>query len=277
MIKIRILLENTCVEQGIVCRHGLSMYVETPAHKVLFDVGPDDAFLKNALLLSADISSVDTAVLSHGHYDHGGGLETFFRVNAAAPLYLRRAAMEPHYSVAAGKTPRDIGLSPALEQYRERLRFTEAAQRIDQELLLFSEAGPSPVPISSNQRLRRKEGDTYPQDDFRHEQHLLVTSGGKAVLLAGCAHSGVIPIMERCVELLGRAPDVVLGGFHLYSPGSGETEPAERVREIGCRLKTWPSVYYTGHCTGETAFGQMKEILGEQLQPMSGGMEVHIF
>lgn len=48
-------------------------------------------------------------------------------------------------------------------------------------------------------------------------------------------------------------------------------------REIGCRLKTWPSVYYTGHCTGETAFGQMKEILGEQLQPMSGGMEVHIF
>ena len=93
MIKIRILLENTCVEQGIVCRHGLSMYVETPAHKVLFDVGPDDAFLKNALLLSADISSVDTAVLSHGHYDHGGGLETFFRVNAAAPLYLRRAAI----------------------------------------------------------------------------------------------------------------------------------------------------------------------------------------
>lgn len=50
MIKIRILLENTCVEQGIVCRHGLSMYVETPAHKVLFDVGPDDAFLKVSVL-----------------------------------------------------------------------------------------------------------------------------------------------------------------------------------------------------------------------------------
>ena len=72
------------------------------------------------------------------------------------------------------------------------------------------------MPISANQCLRRKEGDTYPRDDFHHEQHLLVTSGGKAALLAGCAHSGVIPIMERCVELLGRAPDESLALCLLY-------------------------------------------------------------
>lgn len=175
----------------MACRRGLSVYFETPKHKVLFDMGPDGTFLQNAALL-------------------------------------------------------------------------------------FSDVGPSPVPISANQRLRRREEDAYPQDNLQHEQHLLATSCGMAVLLAGCAHGGVIPIMERCVSLLGRAPDVVLGDFHLYSPGSGETEPAESIQEIGRRLKAWPSTYYTGHCTGPSAFSQLKEILGDQLRPMSGGLELQI-
>lgn len=76
--------------------------------------------------------------------------------------------------------------------------------------------------------------------------------------------------------LFDMAPDVVLGGFHLYSPGSGETEPKEKIREIAHRLKAWHSVYYTGHCTGPLAFSQMKEILGGQLRPMSGGLELRL-
>lgn len=276
MITVKVLLENSSLREEIACRHGLSLYLETPEHKVLFDMGPDGTFLKNAAVLMADISLVDTAILSHGHYDHGGGLESFFLVNNAAPVYLRRAALEPHYSMTAGKEPRYIGLAAGLDRYAARFRFAEAVQQIDGELLLFSDVGLSPVVISANQRLRRKEGGAYPQDDFQHEQHLLVVSGGKTLLLAGCAHGGIIPIMERCVDLLGRAPDVVLGGFHLYSPGSGETEPEEKIREIAHRLKAWHSVYYTGHCTGTLAFSQMKEILGGQLRPMSGGLELRL-
>jgi len=106
--------------------------------------------------------------------------------------------------------------------------------------------------------------------------NLLITAGERAVLLAGCAHKGIVPIMERCCELLGRAPDLALGGFHLFSPGSGETEPEDVIREIGMQLSQWPTRYYTGHCTGQTAFSQLKEILGDQLQSMYGGLELRL-
>ena len=112
--------------------------------------------------------------------------------------------------------------------------------------------------------------------NFRHETNLLITAGEKAVLLAGCAHSGIVPIMQRCEALLGRAPDIVLGGFHLFSPGSGETEPEEVIRGIGRKLAQWPSHYYTGHCTGEKAYQQLSSILEDRLHPLSGGLKLVI-
>lgn len=275
-MRIRVLMENTSLDERLACRHGLSIHVETDRHRVLLDVGPDDTYLYNARQMGIDVGAVDAAVLSHGHFDHGGGLESFFTVNENAPLYIRPAALDAYYSTAGVQEPRYIGLPPAVVRHRDRMRFTGTMERIDEALTLFSGVKDTGTPLSANQRLRRKEGGAFPQDDFRHEQHLLVSEGGKAVLLAGCAHSGIVPIMERCREILGRAPDVVLGGFHLYSPGSGETEPEERIRAIGEQLARWPTTYYTGHCTGPAAFGQLKQILGDQLRTMTGGLDVTI-
>ena len=276
MITIRVLLENTAREEGLHCAHGLSMYVRTPGHKLLFDAGPNDFFARNAETLGVDLSQVDMAVLSHGHYDHSGGLEDFFRINPQAPLYLRREALDGCYSKSYGPEPKYIGLSPALESYQDRMRFAQDERKIDRELMLFSAKERQDPPLRANSKLLRREGDSFCQDDFRHEINLLITSGEKAVLLAGCAHSGIVPIMAQCEVLLGRAPDIVLGGFHLFAPRTGETEPEELIREIGRKLAKWPSRYYTGHCTGEKAYGQLKEILGDRLQPLYGGLKLTI-
>ena len=79
-VKVVTLLENAACREGLASAHGLSLYLETPHHRILFDMGPDGAFAENAAALGVDLKSVDLAVLSHGHYDHSDGLRRFFFV-----------------------------------------------------------------------------------------------------------------------------------------------------------------------------------------------------
>ena len=119
MIQITALVENTSADPRLGAEHGLSLYIETGAHHILFDMGQTALYAANARALGVDLAGVDLAVLSHGHYDHGGGLAHFLAANPGAPVYLSRYAFEPHYH---GST-KNIGLEPALAQ-NLRLRFT---------------------------------------------------------------------------------------------------------------------------------------------------------
>ena len=96
-MKIISLLENTSERDDVKTEHGLSLYIETNGHRILFDMGQTDLFYENASTLGVDLSLVDLAVLSHGHYDHGGGLRKFLEVNSTAPIYLRKEAFLPYY------------------------------------------------------------------------------------------------------------------------------------------------------------------------------------
>ena len=119
-MKITALVENTSCSPVIGYEHGLSLYIETEKHKMLFDMGQSGIFAENAEKLGIDLSKADIAVLSHGHYDHGGGLTRFMEINDTAPIYLSRYAFEPHYN----GTEKYIGLDTAVKG-SERLRFTD--------------------------------------------------------------------------------------------------------------------------------------------------------
>ena len=80
-MKLWTLVENTSCNENLKNEHGLSFYIETQNHKILFDFGQSDIFLENANKMGIDLSKVDIAILSHGHYDHGGGLKTFMKIN----------------------------------------------------------------------------------------------------------------------------------------------------------------------------------------------------
>ncbi|MBR2615965.1 MAG: MBL fold metallo-hydrolase, partial [Clostridia bacterium] len=109
-MKITVLSENTSSRDCIAAEHGLSLLVETGKLHILFDMGQGDLFWENAKALGMDLATVDLAVLSHGHYDHGGGLERFLRENTTAPVYVHPLAFRPYYHGAE----RYIGLSDAL-------------------------------------------------------------------------------------------------------------------------------------------------------------------
>ena len=132
-MKITALAENISLDENIGAEHGLSLYIETDSHKILFDMGQTALFAENAEKLGVDLTKVDLAVLSHGHYDHGGGLERFLEINKTAPVYISRFAFGEHYN----GTEKYIGLDKSLRS-SDRLVFVGDEIKIDKSLGIFS-------------------------------------------------------------------------------------------------------------------------------------------
>ena len=107
-IRVTTLLENTACRAGLCAAHGLSLYIGTPRRKILFDMGPNADFVANAKALGVDLAAVDLAILSHGHYDHGGGLAAFCRVNAHAPVYIHKDAFRAYYALDSFRHEQDL-------------------------------------------------------------------------------------------------------------------------------------------------------------------------
>lgn len=270
-MKIITLLENDTCRTDLTAARGLSLYVETAKHKVLFDMGPDAHFLDNAKTLGVDLSAVDTAVLSHGHSDHGGGLSAFCQVNSQAKIYLRPDALQPYYAVLPGKEPQFIGLETPNDFIQKRFAYADAVLRLDEELTLFSDVEDDHSLRAVAPKLQRKTAEGFRPDGFAHEQHLLVEEDGKAALLAGCGHLGIVNTLRAAKKHLGRMPDVVLGGFHLFELEPGAPESEELIAVTAEALSEGETVYYTGHCTGDWAYERLRETLGDRLRPMHCG------
>lgn len=268
-MKIVTLMEDTACAPGFACEHGLSFYIETNGRKLLFDMGQTDLFLKNAAACGVELSEVDAAFVSHGHYDHGGGLAAFLKVNDHAPVYVHTQAFEPHFSHKP-EGIRNIGLDAALAG-NPRLRRVSGVTQVGDTLTLFSDITGADCVPTGNRTLYEREGEGYVPDRFTHEQSLIVREGDKAVLFTGCAHRGVVNICARARELLGRDPDVVVGGMHLFSPSTGKSEPDENIRAVADRLAATQSRYYTCHCTGQHAFDVLHETLGERIAFLAAG------
>ena len=270
-MKIVTLLENTSRRSGLAAARGLSLYLETARRKVLFDMGPDASFLGNAGALGADLAAVDTAVLSHGHYDHGGGLAAFCECNRKAKIYLRREALGAYYAVPPGEEPRYIGLPPEAGDLAERFAYTGALERLDQGLTLFSGVEDQPSLRAAAPKLQEKTMEGFRPDGFAHEQHLLAEENGKAVLLAGCGHLGIVNILRAAERRLGRRPDMVFGGFHLFELKPDAPESQALLAATAAELAKGTTIYYTGHCTGDWAYDRLRETLGDRLRVMDCG------
>ncbi|MDE5597467.1 MAG: MBL fold metallo-hydrolase, partial [Lachnospiraceae bacterium] len=101
-MKITTLVENTSILPEYKSKHGLSLYIETVNHKILFDIGSNGLFIENAEKLGIDIRTVDTVVISHGHTDHAGALEKFLEINSTAKIYMKESAFDKHYTKVIG-------------------------------------------------------------------------------------------------------------------------------------------------------------------------------
>ena len=162
-MKIVTLMENTACREDLTAEHGLSLYIETGAHRILFDAGQTDAFADNAQKLDIDLSSVDLCILSHGHYDHGGGLERFLEVNSTAPVYLRRDAFGEHFN----GTEKYIGLDVSLKE-SGRLIFTDDILDLGDGITLCSKNSSERSHGFNSFGLNIRQKDRLVPDSFLH-------------------------------------------------------------------------------------------------------------
>ncbi len=267
------LVENSCTE-GFGCAHGLSIYIETAVHKILFDAGPDgELLLSNAAKLGIDLSEVDIAIISHGHYDHTGGLSAFLNINSSAKIYIHTLAYTRRHYAAEKSGWRYIGPDmELLNNNSHRMVLTEDFLSIDDELSLFACIPTADFLPDGNSTLYEEiEGEIIP-DSFCHEQNLIVREGNKTFLFAGCAHRGIINIIRGFTNIVCSHPDYIISGFHLTNPGLKIDAPDGLVYNVGNELDKFPCIYYTGHCTGEKPYAKLKTILGDRINTLKSGI-----
>ncbi len=273
-MKIINLIENTEGSKGCLFEHGLSFYVETSRHKLLVDTGATNAFIENAEKLGIDLKQIDLVILSHGHYDHAGGILGFAKKNPNARILMQRSAGEKYYHKSDAVT-RYIGIDPEIMELQQ-LELIDGNKKMDEEIFLFSGVTGRKLWPSGNRELKVKRGSEYYQDEFLHEQYLVLEENERRVLLSGCAHNGILNILEKYREIYGSNPDAVISGFHMRKKSGYTEEDLDTVRKIAAELKKLDTTFYTGHCTGEIPYQILKEIMGDQLVYVHSGDEIHI-
>ena len=238
------------------------------------DTGCSDKFLENAKRLSVQLENVDSVVLSHGHYDHGGGLLDFAKINSHARIYVRENAFLDFYH-GKDENKRYIGLDKRISNLAQ-LYYVSGNMRMDKELFLFTNVTSRILWPSSNLELTVEKDGVLVQDDFSHEQYLVISQNGKNILISGCAHNGILNILEKYHQIFSKNPDVVISGFHMMKKSGYKQEDIELIEKTAWKLKDYRTKFYTCHCTGEEPYERMKRILGEQIDYVKSGEEVEI-
>jgi 7,8-dihydropterin-6-yl-methyl-4-(beta-D-ribofuranosyl)aminobenzene 5'-phosphate synthase len=231
-IKLTILYDNYAYAEDLTTSWGFACLIEGLEQVILFDTGGySPTLLSNMERLGIDPATIDAVVLSHDHRDHTGGLDGFLAANGDVTVYLL-GSFPP--------TTKSLPQSRAAEV----IEVTGAVQICPGAVSTGELQGPSRIP----------------------EQSLVVTSEAGPVVVTGCAHPGIVRIVERATELQGQAPVAVLGGFHLLR------EREETVREIAETLRALGVQYAApSHCSGDRTLELFEEAFGEQYLKCGAG------
>lgn len=282
-MQVTALIENSALEgrEDLSPEFGLSLHVEVNDTRILFDMGTSAAFATNAETLGVDISQVDVAVVSHHHFDHGGGLRRFFELNRRAPVYLRDGPRTDRYFRLLGLITKPIGLDlDLLERFENRIEYVSDSRAISPGVHLLTAIGSAHPRPKGNRRIFADAGGTLVPDPFDHELLMVVHEDDGITVFTGCSHHGVLNLIDAARARFPHVPvKAVFGGFHLIGLPFFNSMAASRgeVRAIGREVTARvDGTVFSGHCTGEKAFGILSEVMGDKLRPLRTGTSVEV-
>jgi 7,8-dihydropterin-6-yl-methyl-4-(beta-D-ribofuranosyl)aminobenzene 5'-phosphate synthase len=263
-LQITTLSENTAGLGSLMAEWGLSILVESEETNILFDTGQSLSASHNADLMGINLKLVDKIVLSHGHFDHTGGLKTvLLSIGKEIEIIAHPDIWAAKYSRRQGQEARYIGIPfhrQTLESLGARFNLTREPVRLSDNIMTSGEIPMITEYEIIEPHLKVKEGQRLKPDKLLDDQALIITTGAGLVVILGCAHHGVINTLYHAQKLTGvEAIYAVFGGCHLINA----TE--ERIwltiaalKELGVQLLG------LSHCTGLAASAIMAREFGER-------------
>jgi 7,8-dihydropterin-6-yl-methyl-4-(beta-D-ribofuranosyl)aminobenzene 5'-phosphate synthase len=256
--------------------HGLSLWVEYQGKRILFDTGQSDLVLKNAKELGVNLAETDAIVISHGHYDHTGGLSAVLDIAKNATLYIHPEALGPKFT-QKGDNIRNIGMTLSTKERihaldeSKRVVWTEMPTEVLPGLLITSQ-------IPRNTNFEDTTGAFFinhnckKNDELIDDQALFFETQNGLVVLLGCAHSGVINTLDYVVKLTGQKCIYgAIGGMHLLNASA---ERIEYTIEAFRRYKVQKIGH--AHCTGLKAAEKFNEAFADQCFVCSVGTRIYL-
>lgn len=256
-IRVTVLVNDTA-EEGLRPEHGFSIWIEAGTRRILFDTGQGGVLERNASLLGVDLSTADTLVLSHGHYDHTGGVPVTLEAGSAVQVVCHPGVYIRRFSIRDGKA-RPVHMPEGSRLSLEAL--PKARLRVSAEPALL---GPG---IGTTGAVPRETGweDTggpFYMDPNGRSPDMLEDDGALwfstkygLVVCAGCSHAGLINTLTRCRQVSGiRKIHAVIGGFHLC-----EASRERLGRTVEALMAEPPDLIIPCHCTGDSAVRTLTE------------------
>lgn len=270
-VKVTILDDNTAGPGAFLAEHGLSVLLELDGRKFLWDCGQSDVAVRNARLLGIDLREIEGIGLSHGHIDHGGGLQPVLYASGRKPLYMHPDALCPRY-FAAGEIKLFAGIPysrAALETWSSGLNLSREPVEVLPGASLSGEIHRVTDFEGHEPNLFiEKDGEVLP-DTFADDQSLVVSTPEGAVILTGCAHAGLVNI---CRHVLAGHPRIkaVIGGTHL-----GMGAPLDKVEATMDFLEEiLPDRIIVTHCTGAVVMSRMMDRFKDRFVPGMTGLSI---
>lgn len=251
-VKITTLTENTVpMSKGLIGEHGISFLIETDSNKILFDTGQGLALINNAMVLGVDLKKINTVVLSHGHYDHTGGLKNLLEYNAGFTLFAHPESFSNKLAELNGKylpigSPVDMNL---LEKKGVNLRLGEKPSEIAPGIIASGKI-PMQTEFENIEPVFFKKYKTkIIPDDLADDQVLIINSEKGIIVLLGCCHRGLINTLNHVTNLIkDKKIFAITGGLHLVNASDS------KIKKIIHLLKDFDiKKICVGHCTGTRA------------------------
>ena len=269
-LRVSVLCEDTLSRRGLVGEHGLSLLVETRDARVLLDAGPNAATVRNAEQMGVSLVPLDAIVVSHGHYDHTGGLEAVLAEVGRARVIAHPLAFRSRYALRGTGAPRYIGPPHTADEY-ERLgaEFVWSAEPLQLGAGLWT---TGEVPQGDNGRLGsaklrvERDAELVP-DDFCDDVSVVAHLDDGIVVLTGCGHAGCCNIVAHAQRITGmHTVHALIGGTHLVAADEPAVRrTADRLRRMGVQAMA------PCHCTGQRAFRVLQEAFAGDIIKVATG------
>jgi 7,8-dihydropterin-6-yl-methyl-4-(beta-D-ribofuranosyl)aminobenzene 5'-phosphate synthase len=271
-IKISTLAENTATGRS-VGEWGLSMLVEADERKILFDTGAGTAAMLNVTDMGIDLTDVDCLVLSHGHFDHTGGLYDTLKRTGPKRIIAHPDIWASKYGSLDGTAKRFIGIvyrREALESMGAIFQLSAQPQKISDHITTTGEIHMVTEYELGEKYLYVKEGDEFKQDPLADDLSLIIDTDFGLVVILGCAHRGIVNTLIQAREVTGKDHVyAAIGGTHLLHASEERLE-----KTAGALLEMGVQHLGVSHCTGFRAAAFLANKFGERFFHNNAGMQL---